>query len=120
MPKQTLTGTIDEQCEFLYNLAQEKMAQGNFTGAVHSFQEILKHRPDYRDTAMLLKAAKRQKSTQTNLLLMGFVGAALFIGFGTWLKVSNDLWFLLLAFVGAVVGFGIGNLLQSLQKRASA
>ena len=119
MPKQTLTGTVEEQCEFLYKLAQEKMVQGNFTGAVHALQEILKHYPNYRDTATLLKVAKRQKASQAVLLLMGFVGAALFIGIGTLLKVSNDFWFLLLAVVGAVVGFAIGNFVQSLQNRAS-
>ena len=36
MPKQKLTGTLDEQCEFLYGLAITKMAEGNYTGAKHA------------------------------------------------------------------------------------
>ena len=38
--KQTLIGTLDEQCEFLYDLALEKMDQGNYTGAAHALKEI--------------------------------------------------------------------------------
>jgi hypothetical protein len=120
VPKQTLTGTLEEQCEFLYNLAQEKMAQGNFTGATHALQEVLKHAPDYRDAATLLIEAKRQKSTQSVLLVTAFVGAALFIAIGTILKVSNDFLLLLLAVVGAIAGFGVGNFIQSFHTRASA
>ena len=109
MPKQTLTGTLDEQCEFLYNMAQEKIAQGNFTGAVHTLREIQKHAPQYRDVAILLTEAKRQKSAQSLLLVAAFLGAALFVGIGTFLKLPNDFLFLLLAVVGAVIGFGVGN-----------
>ena len=120
MPKQTLTGTLDEQCEFLYNMAQEKMAQGNFTGAVHLLKEIIKHAPQYRDAASLLVEAKRKKSIQTTLLVAAFVGAALFIGIGTRLEVRNDFVFLILAVVGAIVGFGAGNFLHSFQNSANA
>ena len=109
MPKQTLTGTLEEQCEFLYSLAQEKMQQGNFTGAVHTFQEVAKHFPHYREVDRLLAEAKQQKSAQSLLLITAFVGAALFVGIGTFIKIPNDFVFLLLAVVGAVVGFGIGN-----------
>jgi len=109
MPKQTLTGTLEEQCEFLYNMAQEKMTQGNFTGAVHTLQEIRKHAPNYRDVTALLAEAKRQKSAQSLLLVAAFLGAALFVGVGTFLKLPNDFLLLLLAVVGAVIGFGVGN-----------
>lgn len=109
MPKQTLTGSLEEQCEFLYNLAQEKMGQGNFTGAVHTFQEISKHLPHYREVDRLLAEAQRQKSAQSMLLIAAFVGAAVFVGVGTFLKLPNDFLFLLLAIIGAVVGFGVGN-----------
>ena len=109
MPKETLTGTLEEQCEFLYSLAQEKMGQGNFTGAVHTLQEVAKHAPHYREVDRLLAEAKRQKSAQALLLVTAFIGAALFIGIGTWLKLPNDFLFLLLAVIGAVVGFGVGN-----------
>ncbi len=119
MAKEVLTGTLEEQCEFLYTLAQEKMAQGNFTGAAYALKEVVKHKPNYRDAATLLLEAKRQKSKQSVLLLSGFVGAVIFIATGTIVKVPNDLVFLLLAVVGTVVGFGVGNFIQSFRARAS-
>lgn len=109
MPTQTLTGTLEEQCAFLYQLAQEKLAQGNYTGAAHIFQEIIKHAPDYRDTVQLLAETKRKKAEQRNLLLSGLFGAMLAVGVGTLLQFSNDLLFILLAIVGAVLGFVIAN-----------
>ena len=67
MPKQRLSGTLEEQCEFLYNLALEKMSQGNYTGAAHAFKEILKYKPDFRDTERLYQEVKEYKSEQTFL-----------------------------------------------------
>ena len=61
MPKQKLTGTLDQQCEFLYGLAITKMAEGNYTGAKHALQEIVKYKPDYRDAAQLLEQVSRQE-----------------------------------------------------------
>jgi hypothetical protein len=116
MPKQLLTGTLDEQCEFLYGLALEKMQQGNFTGAVHAFQEIVKHRPDFRDAAAKLAEAKARKSEQTQLLWFAMGGAALFVLIGTMLQVPNDLIFLVMVAAGALVGFFAGNLVQSLRR----
>ncbi len=58
MPKELLTGTLDEQCEFLYNLAMEKMQAGNYTGAAHALKEIVEHKPNFRDAAELLEEAK--------------------------------------------------------------
>ncbi len=109
MPKRTLTGTLDEQCEFLYTMAVEKMQQGNFTGAIHALREIVKYTPEYRDAAELLQEAKRHKSTQNTLLLFAFLGAAIFVGIGTATRVSNDLIFLLLAIGGGTLGFVLGK-----------
>lgn len=113
MPKQTLVGTLDEQCAFLYEMAREKMAEGNYTGAVHALQEILKYQPNFRDTTTLLAEAKTRKSQQSRLVLAGFLGAILFVGVGTTLHVSNDLLFLALALLGAVVGYASGLILFS-------
>lgn len=112
MPKQKLTGTLEEQCEFLYQLAQEKMSQGNYTGAVHALAEIVTHAPAFRDAAALLQAAKRKKSEQRRLLFAAMGGAALFIAVGTVLQLPNDWLFLLFAVVGAFVGFGIANFIE--------
>lgn len=117
MAKQTLTGTLEEQCEFLYALAQEKLAQGNYTGAAYALKEVVKHKPHYRDAETLLAEAKRQKSKQSVLLISGFLGAVLFIGTGTIVKVPNDFVFLLLAVAGAIIGFSVGNFIQNFQTR---
>jgi hypothetical protein len=111
MPKQLLTGTLDEQCAFLYDLAQQKMTQGNYTGAAHALQEIVKYAPGYRDAAELLGDVKRRKREQSLLVLISFAGASLFIGAGTLWQVPNDLWFLGLAIVGALLGFLVGSAL---------
>ena len=70
MPKQKLTGTLEEQCEFLYDLATQKASEGNYTGAAHALQEIVKYKPDFRDAQQLLTEMKERKSEQTFLVLM--------------------------------------------------
>ncbi|MCB0115771.1 MAG: hypothetical protein R2873_05785 [Caldilineaceae bacterium] len=115
MPKQLLTGSLEEQCDFLYQLAQEKMQIGNYTGAIHALDEVVKHAPDYADAADLLALAKRRKTDQRNRLLFALIGAALFIGIGTFAQVTNDLWLFALAFLGLLVGYGVANLVSSLR-----
>lgn len=118
MPKQVLTGTVDEQMEFLYQLAIEKMAEGNYTGAVHHLSDVVKHNPNYRDAQQLLREVKRKKRQQSTLVIAGFVGAALFVGIGTSLQVSNDGIFLALALLGAIVGY-IAGLAFFAQKKST-
>lgn len=120
MPKQTLTGSLDEQCEFLYTLAIEKMGQGNYTGAVHALQEIIKYKPDYRDVVQLLAEAKARKSEQTFLLLSAVVGAVIAVGIGGMIGVPNDLIFLVVVVIGALVGYGAGNFIQSFRHRRTS
>ncbi|MCB9139251.1 MAG: hypothetical protein H6642_12970 [Caldilineaceae bacterium] len=113
MPKQTLSGTIDEQCEFLYGLAIEKMGQGNFTGAAHVLKEVVKYRPDFQDAAALLDEAKRRKREQRNLVLFALLGLSIGIFAGSRMNVANDLLFFVYAAVGALLGYAAGNLLYS-------
>ncbi len=120
MPKQKLTGTLDEQCQFLYDLALEKMAQGNFTGATHALKEIVKHNPNFRDARAQLAMAKRRKAEQSQLLWFAFGGAALFVFFGTLLQLGNDLYFLGLIALGAIFGFLMGNLVRSWRRPANS
>lgn len=120
MPKQTLAGTLEEQCAFLYTLAEEKIGQGNYTGAVHALQEIVKHKPDYPNAAQLLAEAKARKSEQTFLLWMSAVGAVVAVAIGGVVGVPNDLVFLGVLVVGALIGYGAGNLLQSFRHRRTA
>lgn len=116
MPKQLLTGSLEEQCEFLYQVAQEKMQAGNYTGAIYALREIVKHAPAYQDAALLLKTAKQRKAEQRNLLLLSLSGAVLFVGIGTVTHVSNDLLLLALAIAGLLVGYGVANLIRSLRR----
>jgi hypothetical protein len=117
MPKQLLTGTLEEQCEFLYSLAREKMAQGNFTGAVYALQEIAKHAPNYKDVQALLSEAKEQKALQRRLLLGGLLGAMIFVGIGTYSSIRNDFLLIGLALLGLIVGYGVANYLNSFRRR---
>jgi hypothetical protein len=118
MPKQKLTGTLEQQCEFLYGLAITKMSEGNYTGAKHALEEIVKYKPDYRDAQQLLVQVRRQKSDQTFLIIMAFIGAAVGIAIGSFGRLGNDLVLLLLAGVGALVGYGLGNYIRSFRVRA--
>jgi len=118
MPKQLLSGTLDEQCEFLYNMALEKMQQGNYTGAVHALKEVVKHNPGFRDSGAVLAEAKRRKAEQNQLLWFVFGGAALFVFIGTMVHLSNDFFFIGLIVVGALLGFFVGNLMRILRRPA--
>lgn len=110
--KRQLTGTLDEQCSFLYQLAQEKMGDGNYTGAVYALKEIVRHKPDYRDAAQLLEKARRHKKAQSFRLIISLAGAALFVGIGSTAGVPNDLWLFVLAFAGLLVGYVFANLIR--------
>lgn len=108
MPKTLLTGTLDEQCVFLMDLAQQKMSSGNYTGAVHALREIQKYAPDYPGLKELLVRAERGKKEQRVLLFAGFAGAIIAVFAGTWWGVPNDIWFLGLAVGGALIGYLTG------------
>lgn len=116
MPKQLLEGSLDDQSEFLYDMALEKMQKGNFTGAYHALKEVVKHNPGFRDAPALLERVKRHKAEQRFLLLFAFMGSALFIAIGSTLRLSNDLLFILLAIVGLLIGYGAGNFVNSFRR----
>jgi hypothetical protein len=120
MPKQLLTGTLEEQCDFLFEMAQEKMSVGNYTGAYHALKEVVKYAPERKEAVALLAQAKERKSEQSRLLFLSLCGAILFVGIGSALRLSGDLWLLALGFVGLLVGYGIGNLFNSLRSRRGA
>ena len=110
--KKQLTGTLEEQCSFLYQLAQEKMEDGNYTGAVYALKEIVRHKPDYRDAAQLLEKARRHKKAQSFRLIISLAGAALFVGIGSTAGVPNDLWLFVLAFAGLLLGYAVANMVR--------
>ena len=120
MRRQQLTGTLDEQCAFLYDLALEKMEQGNFTGAYHALKEVARHQPDFRDVQAQLAEATFRKNEQRFLLLFVFIGALAFVYIGSALNFGNDLAFIAFAFLGSVLGFAIGYGINALRRRGRA
>ncbi|MYC94666.1 MAG: hypothetical protein F4X14_06820 [Caldilineaceae bacterium SB0661_bin_32] len=112
MARKQLTGTLEEQCGFLYQLAQEKMASGNYTGAVYALKEIIKYKPDYGDAALLLEKARQHKKAQTFRLVVSLVGASIFVGIGSGAGLDNDLWLFAFAFAGLLVGYVVANLVR--------
>ena len=117
MPKQMLSGSLEEQCGFLYDLAVEKMDQGNYSGAIHALKEIVRYAPDFRDASGLLTEAKRRKMTQTLLIVCALIGGALFIGIGTVMQVQDEFVFILLALTGGLAGYAAGNILSSMRRQ---
>ncbi len=117
MAKQLLQGPLEEQCEFLYQLAQEKIEAGNYTGAAHALKEIVKHAPEYKDAAELLRVVKKRKAEQRNMLMISLLGAIIFVMLASSAGLPNDFWMLGAALIGLVVGFGVANLLYSFRRR---
>lgn len=116
MPKELLTGSLEEQCDFLYKMAIDKMAHGNFTGAAHVLGEIVKHAPDYKDAQALLQEARRRKAEQRWLVIGSLLGLSGGVFIGSLRGVSNDFWLLLYAVIGLLVGYAGSNLLNSLRR----
>jgi len=116
MPKEYLTGSLEEQCDFLYDMAIEKMQQGNFIGAAHVLKEVVKYQPDFKDAQALLAIAKQRRSEQRWLLIISLIGLAGGVFVGSVRSVANDFWLLLYAGVGLLVGYAIGNVLNSLRR----
>lgn len=119
MPRELLTGTLDEQCDFLYQLALDKMKDGNYTGAYHALKTVVEHRPDDQDAAEALALAKFKKAEQRNLLTWSLVGGTLFVGIGTWMQFGNDLLFIAFATVGVLLGYFAANLINSFRSRSA-
>lgn len=120
MPKQMLSGTLDEQCAFLYDLGRQKMDEGNYTGAVYAFREIVKYAPDYRDTAELLEIARNRKREQRFLMVSSMIGAVVLVGVGSMLNLGNDLYLLAFALAGTLAGYIAGNFINSRRQGGAA
>ncbi len=112
MPKQMLSGSLDEQCDFLYDLGVQKLGQGNYTGAVHAFKEIIKYAPEFRDTNELLAIAQQRKSEQRFLVVSSIIGGAVMVAIGSMLQLRNDLYLLAFALVGTLMGYFVGAYLN--------
>lgn len=105
MAKKMLEGTLDEQCAFLYDLARDKMAQGNYAGALYALREVAKHRPDYRDVPALLVQLQGQKREQRRMILVGLVSGVLFATLARTAGVTHDLLIIGIGILGLVGGY---------------
>jgi len=113
MPKITLPGTVEEQAAQIYDLADEAMQQGRYTGAYHYYQEIERALPGYRDVAARMAQAKRAKREQSNLLIGSILGGALAIALARLAGNNNELIFIGVAILGLLAGFAVTALLFS-------
>lgn len=111
--KQQLQGTIEEQCAFLYDLAQDKMKAGNFAGALYALKEVARHKPDYRDVQTLLPQLRQRKAEQRRLILIGLGSGIAFASGALAAGVDNDLWVMACGLAGLVCGYGGYSLLKS-------
>lgn len=105
MVRKMLEGTMEEQCEFLYTLALDKMKTGNFTGALYALREVAKHDPGYRDVASLLAQARRRKAEQRSLILVGLGTGVLFAIAARAAGLTHDLGLMASGLAGLVCGY---------------
>ncbi len=105
MPRQELTGTLDEQLATVYDMVQERMAQGKYSGAVHYAKEIIKVDPNYQDIQELLHQAEQAKRKQRWTLLISLSGATIAIAIARGLGFAQDWQSLLFALIGLVLSF---------------
>ncbi|MCO6452174.1 MAG: hypothetical protein J5I90_15440 [Caldilineales bacterium] len=109
MPKEQLQGSLDEQLSVIYDVVQERMATGKYSGAVHYAKEIIKYDPNYRDIQDVLKKAQAAKRQQTILLSVSLISAILAVIIIRWLGWTQDWLSLIVAALGALLGFLITN-----------
>ncbi len=105
MVKKLLDGTVEEQCEFLYELGIEKMKTGNYAGALYAFKEVAKHDAEYLEVSVLLATARERKHEQKMLIMVGLAAGFLFMVIGRLSGVSHDLALILLGALGLVCGY---------------
>lgn len=116
MPKEQLQGPLEDQLAVVYDIVQQRMATGRYSGAVHYAKEIIKHDPNYRDIQELLRAAQTAKRQQSILLSASLLIAILAVAITRWLGWTQDWLSLIVAALGALLGFLLANFLLSRRK----
>lgn len=108
MARQQLAGTLEEQAAQLYEMAQEAMAEGRYSGAYRYLQEIERALPGFRDVPQLLAQANYARREQRFLLLSSLAGGIALIVLARLLGAQSE-WLLFgSAVVGLVLGFLAG------------
>ena len=100
----------------VYDMVQERMAEGKYTGAVHYAKEIIKVDPNYRDIQDILQQAQRAKREQTWLLAISLVGAMVVVALTRWWGWTRDWQSLVFAVVGLLLSFLIADRLLHLRR----
>ncbi len=108
-----LTGTPEEQADQLYEMAEEAMSQGRYSGAYRYWLEIEKALPGYRDVPQRLAEANRARREQRFLIMGALLGAAILVFVARTLGTQSELVLFGAAVAGLLVGWLISLLLFS-------
>ncbi|MBX7234228.1 MAG: hypothetical protein K1X65_07580 [Caldilineales bacterium] len=105
MPKQQLTGTLAEQLATVYEIVEQRMAEGKYSGAVHYAQEIIKVDPNYRDIQHVFQQARQARRQQTLTLVASLLVAILGVAIASAAGFDKDWQMLLAGFLGLLLGY---------------
>ncbi len=105
MPKQQLSGTLEEQKAAVYEIVQQRMAEGKYSGAVHYAKEIIKADPNYRDIQQILQQAQQAKRQQTLTLVASLLAAIAGVTVASVAGFDADWQMLLAGFIGLLIGY---------------
>lgn len=105
MPKQQLSGTLEEQMAALYEIVEQRMAEGKYSGAVHYANEIIKVDPNYRDIQHTLQKARHAKRQQTLTLIASLMTAMVGVAVASFAGFDKDWQMLLAGFIGLLLGY---------------
>ena len=111
MPKQQLSGPLDEQLATVYEVVQQRLEEGKYSGAVHYAKEIIKVDPNFRDIQEILRQAKRKQRQQSILLSASLAGAILAVIVTRSLGLTQDWLSLTFAVLGGGLGFIAADLI---------
>lgn len=108
-----LTGTPEEQADQLYDLAEEAMGEGRYSGAYHYWLEIEKALPGYRDVPERLAEANLARREQRFLIMGALLGAVVLVAIARSLGAERELMLMAAAVLGLLIGWLISLLVFS-------
>lgn len=105
MPTQPLSGTLEEQLATVYELVEQRMAEGKYSGAVHYAKAIIKVDPNYRDIQNILQQAQRARRQQSLSLIISLLAAMLGVAIASAAGFGQDWQMLLAGLIGLFLGY---------------
>ena len=111
------TGTPEEQADQLYEMAEEAMAQGRYSGAYRYWLEIEKALPGYRDVPDRLAEANLARREQRFLIMGALLGAVILVFVARLLGAQRELALFGAAILGLLVGWLVSLLIFSAMMR---